>query len=135
MTEMTSNRPYLIRALYEWIVDNNCTPHLLVNAADAQVIVPRQFVKDGRIVLNINPSAVRHLVMGNDAIVFSARFGGMAMEVFVPLSAVLGIYAQENGHGMLFQEDALSNQTVEEKTEPDPPIPSGGGRPKLSVVR
>jgi stringent starvation protein B len=133
MAGMTSNRPYLIRALYEWIVDNELTPHLLVNASAHRVVVPEQFVKDGRIVLNIGPSAVRGLELGNDEIAFGARFGGMAMEVFVPPGAVLGIYAKENGRGMLFPEDDVDAE--EPSDEPEPPAPSGGKRPKLTVVR
>jgi stringent starvation protein B len=136
MSEMTSSRPYLIRAIYEWIVDNHCTPHLLVNATGEQVVVPRQFVKDGRLILNISPSAVRGLVIGNDAIVFGARFGGMTMELFVPTSAVLGIYAQEdNGQGMFFPEEDFQAQGSTEEPEPDPPVSPGGGRPKLSIVK
>jgi stringent starvation protein B len=127
---MTSNRPYLIRAIYEWIVDNGQTPHLLVDASGDQVVVPRQFVKEGRIALNVSPTAVRNLEVGNDQIVFGARFGGMAMEVFVPPSAVLGIYAKENGRGMLFPQEG-----AEAEDEPEPPTPGGGRRPKLTVVK
>jgi len=130
---MTSNRPYLIRALYEWIVDNNQTPHLLVDASGDQVVVPLQFVKEGRIVLNISPNAVRGLELGNDQILFGARFGGMPMEVFVPPSAVLGIYSQENGHGMLFPQDEVEAEETDET--PKPPAPSKGKRPKLTVVK
>jgi len=133
MAGMTSNRPYLIRALYEWIVDNNQTPHLLVDASGDQVVVPQQFVKEGRIVLNIGPNAVRGLEMSNDLIVFGARFGGMSMEVLVPPSAVLGIYAQENGRGMLFPQD--DPETDEADEEPEPPTPGGGRRPKLTLVK
>jgi stringent starvation protein B len=134
MAGMTSNRPYLIRALYEWIVDNDLTPHLLVNAIANRVVVPEQFVKDGRIVLNIGPNAVRGLEMGNDEIAFGARFGGMSMEVFVPPGAVLGIYAKENGRGMLFPEEDIDAE--EPSAEPEPPAPEGGGkRPKLTVVK
>lgn len=131
---MTSNRPYLIRALYEWLMDNDQTPHLLVDASGEGVVVPQQFVKDGRIVLNIGPSAVRGLDIGNESIVFGARFGGMSMEVFVPPSAVLGIYAKENGRGMLFPHDETEGEGTDE--EPEPPVPGGGGgRPKLTIVK
>ncbi|NIP27487.1 MAG: ClpXP protease specificity-enhancing factor, partial [Phycisphaerae bacterium] len=84
---MTSNKPYLIRALYEWILDNNMTPHLLVNAESENVQVPAQYIHEGRIVLNINPSAIHQLQMGNDAIEFSARFGGVAHTIYVPPTA------------------------------------------------
>jgi stringent starvation protein B len=131
MTGMSSNRPYLIRALYEWIVDNDLTPHLLVDAEAEHVVVPEQFVQEGRIVLNISPDAVRALDMGNDGIFFSARFGGISMDVSVPPTAVLGIYAKENGRGMLFPED---DQEASPPDEPIPPTP-GGKKPTLKIVK
>ena len=130
---MTTNRPYLIRALYDWIVDNRMTPHLLVDANAENVVVPQQFVQDGRIVLNISPDAVRGLEMANDMIGFNARFGGMPMDVFVPPGTVLGIYAKENGRGMLFPEE---EQVDDDDTPPDgPPGPVPGKRPVLKVVK
>jgi stringent starvation protein B len=129
MSSMSSNRPYLIRALYDWIVDNDLTPHLLVDARGDRVVVPEQFVQDGRIVLNIAPGAVRGLELGNGEIEFSARFGGMAMEVSVPPGSVLGIYAKENGRGMLFPEEEQA-----EDVPPEPPSP-GGKRPRLKLVK
>jgi len=132
MSGMTSNRPYLIRALYDWIVDNRMTPHLLVDANAEGVIVPQQFVQDGRIVLNVAPDAVRGLEMANDMIGFNARFGGMPMDVMVPPSTVLGIYAKENGRGMLFPEE----EQGEDGTPPDEPQPpTPGKRPTLKVVK
>ncbi len=105
---MTSHRPYLLRALYEWIADNGLTPHLLVDATRPQVLVPTHAVKDGRIVLNVAQRAVASLEMGNDVIRFSARFGGVSHSVSVPVTAVLAIYARENGQGMALppEEDA-----------------------------
>jgi stringent starvation protein B len=102
---MISLKPYLIRAIYDWIVDNNFTPYLLVNAEAEGVIVPLQYVQDGKIVLNLRPQAVQGLSLGNRNIAFSARFGGNPMQVDVPVRAVLAIYAQENGKGMIFDED------------------------------
>lgn len=102
---MTSNRPYLIRALYEWIADNDLTPHLLIDAEQPGVVVPQAYVADGRIVLNVAAGAVHGLVLGNDAILFSARFGGKPFHVELPIASVLGIYARENGQGMLFPEE------------------------------
>jgi len=137
---MTSNRPYMIRALYEWITDNRMTPHLLVDATHPQAVVPTRFIQDGKIVLNISPTAARALVLGNGAIEFGARFGGVAMEVRVPVGAVLGIYARENGHGMLFPDDEPqmdeAEETEEKETEdesiaPEPPRK----RPVLKVVK
>jgi len=129
---MTSNRPYLVRALYEWLMDNQMTPHLLVDARAAGAAVPSQFVKEGKIVLNISPSAVRGLVLGNDQISFNARFGGIAMDVLLPTAAVLGIYARENGRGMLFPDDEPAASSSGE--EPEPPKPPRE-RPSLKVVK
>ncbi len=105
MTTMTSNRPYLIRAIYDWIVDNELTPYLLVNAGFSGVEVPQEHVNDGRIVLNISPKACRGLHMENDRILFSARFSGLVTQIFVPPEAVLAVYAKENGRGMEFGEE------------------------------
>ncbi|USA53156.1 ClpXP protease specificity-enhancing factor [Acinetobacter sp. C32I] len=98
----TPTRPYLARAIYEWICDNQLTPYLLVDATQPHTDVPLQFVKDGQIVLNLAPHAIHQLHMSNDAITFSARFGGVAKEIYVPIRAVLGIYARENGQGLFF---------------------------------
>lgn len=128
---MTPSRPYLIRALYEWIIDNGHTPYILVNAEDEQVVVPRQFVEGGKIVLNINPSAVQNLQLGNQLVELDARFSGSPMHVSVPVMAVMAIYARENGKGMVF---------TEEDGEDEPP-PEGGPeddkakRPQLRVVK
>ncbi len=129
--EMTSSRPYLIRAVWEWISDNGLTPHLLVDAMQERVEVPRQFVEEGRIVLNIGANAVRGLEMGNEEIRFGARFSGTPMEVVIPVRAVLGIYARENGQGMLFPEE---EGAPEGGDEPEPPRPPDG-RPTLKVVK
>ena len=104
-TSMTSHRPYLLRALYEWIADNGLTPHLLVDATQPGVRVPAHAVKDGRIVLNIAQRAVAHLQMDNDDVRFSARFGGVSHAVIVPIGAVVAIYARENGQGMELPPD------------------------------
>jgi len=130
---MSSNRPYLIRALYEWLVDNRQTPYFLVDAEREDTVVPRDFVEDGRIVLNLSPNAVRDLDLGNELIHFSARFSGQAMEVMVPPDAVLGVYSRENGQGMLFPE---TESPEDDGDEPEPPQPPrGGGRPTLKVVK
>ena len=129
---MTSNRPYLIRAIYQWLVDNNQTPYLLVDAEHDQVLVPRDFVRDGRIVLNINPGAVTNLELGNDWISFSARFSGVAEEVVLPPAAVLGVYAKENGRGMLFHQD---EELEGEQPDDEPRPPRTGGPPSLKGVK
>ena len=102
---MTTSRPYLVRAINEWILDNEMTPHLLVDIEGEGVDVPAQQGQNGKIVLNISPSAVEGLNLGNDAISFRARFGGIATEVYVPVDSVLAIYAKENGRGMVFSDD------------------------------
>lgn len=99
---MTPSRPYIVRALYEWILENDCTPYVLVNAMADHVEVPRQFVKNGQIVLNVSPVAVMDLLISNDVLVFNGRFGGVPMNIHVPMTAVMGIYARENGQGMMF---------------------------------
>jgi stringent starvation protein B len=132
---MTSNRPYLVRALYEWISDNRMTPHLLVDATYPGAIVPAQFVQDGKIVLNISNTAVRALVLGNERIEADARFGGVAMNVEVPVDAVLGIYARENGRGMLFpDEEAERENGAQGDDGPGSSRPSRG-RPTLKVIK
>jgi stringent starvation protein B len=133
---MTPNRPYLIRALYDWILDNDMTPHLLVDTSRSPTVVPTQFVQDGKIVLNISPGAVRELVIGNDQIVFNARFAGRAMDVLVPVEAVMGIYARENGHGMLFpEEDPGASPPSPSEGGPEPPTKPRRGKPNLRVVK
>ena len=131
---MTPSRPYIMRALYEWIVDNDCTPYMLVDAAVPDVMVPQQFVKDGQIVLNISPGAVVDLNIGNDAVIFNGRFGGVATDIYVPVAAVIGIYARENGQGMVFDaEEAADSETPPDDTPPSPGRPEG--RPSLKVVK
>ena len=130
---MTSQRPYLLRALYEWIVDNGMTPHVLVDAQVAGVRVPAHTVKDGQVVLNIADRAVGKLQMDNDALRFSARFGGVSQAVVVPIPAVVAIYARETGQGMALpvelardgaaaDADAVPATTSDESpSDPEPP--------------
>lgn len=155
---MNSSRPYIARALYDWLVDNDLTPQVVVNADAEGVEVPRDFVKNGQIVLNIGVSAVGDFSMNNDAIAFSARFGGKAMRLMVPMEALLAIYARENGVGMVFghepilpqaesessTDDEQSEAQVEEgddaksESKPEPQSaakPSSKGRPSLRVVK
>ena len=102
---MTSSRPYLLRAIYDWIVGNSLTPYLLVNANIENIVVPTEFVSDGKIILNVAPAAVKDLEIDNDEIHFNARFSGKPMYVCVPMIAAMAIYAKENGRGMVFTED------------------------------
>tara|TARA_R110002072_G_scaffold77125_4_gene180270 strand:+ start:22129 stop:22545 length:417 start_codon:yes stop_codon:yes gene_type:complete len=106
---MTSNRPYLLRALYDWICDNHLTPYLLVDATGDDLNIPHEFVEDGKIVLNISPSAVRDLDLSNDYINFKARFSGKSMNVYFPNKSVQAIYAKENGKGMVFPEEEIDS--------------------------
>ena len=99
---MTPSRPYLLRAFYEWLLDNDMTPHLLVDANAQMVQVPQQFARDGQIVLNIAPQAVVAFTMDNEAVSFNARFGGVPQQVYIPMAAVLAIHARENGVGTFF---------------------------------
>ena len=128
---MTSNRPYLLRALNEWICDNGMTPYLLVDAAREGVQVPTSAVKDGRVVLNIAPRAVAQLVLDNRDVRFVARFGGVSQSVIVPMPAVLAIYAQETGQGMMLPDDGAQMPD----DDPADPAPEGGEPPKRSHLR
>ncbi|MDA0977622.1 MAG: ClpXP protease specificity-enhancing factor [Proteobacteria bacterium] len=110
---MNSSVPYLIRAINEWILDNDCTPYLIIDATMDDVSVPMEYVKDGQIVLNVAPRAVRDLVISAEYVMFSGRFAGVAHEIYAPISAVMGIIAKENGEGMWFPRD----------DEPEPPLP------------
>ncbi len=114
---MTPNRPYMIRALFEWICDNNCTPYLLVDAARPSVSVPLDYVRDNKIVLNISPGAVRDLEMTNEQISFNARFGGHDFALVIATSAVLAIYARETHAGMTFESAATADGADSPDTE------------------
>jgi stringent starvation protein B len=118
MSELISTKPYMIRAIHEWCVDNGLTPHLLV-AVNAQCRVPMAFVKDGEIVLNLNYAATKDLHIDNDAIVFSARFSGVSQNLYVPMGAVKGIFARENAQGMFF-ETSLEPVSVQNRSDETP---------------
>jgi stringent starvation protein B len=126
-----SKRPYLIRAMHSWMMDNGETPHVIVDAEKPGVEVPRAYVKDGKVVLNLSSTATQRLVLGNDWIEFEARFAGVVHHVRIPVSTVLGIYARETGEGMVFSEQDLG---PEPPTKPAPPE-DGGRRPQLKVVK
>ena len=126
---MTSSRPYLLRALHEWVLDNDMTPYLLVDATREGVDVPRQSVQDGKIVLNVSPQAVQGLLLSNERVEFNARFGGVSTHISVPTAAVLAIYARENGRGMVFAEEEGDGGPP---AGPDDEPPK---RPSLKVVK
>ncbi len=146
---ISSNRPYLLRAIYEWLSDNNLTPQILVDASVSGVKVPQQHVKDGQILLNVSMSAVKNLQMENDQVSFNARFSGAAMQILIPIGAVLAIFAQENGQGMAFPDqqplvdEQVSEQTSEKVLEdvdidegsPDDPPPNKKTKPTLKIVK
>jgi len=122
MKNMTSNRPYLVRGVYDWILDNECTPYLVVDAFVPGVEVPLDYVTDGQIVLNLAPRAITHFHMDNHEITFTTRFAGIPTHIAIPMNAVLGIYARENGQGMVFQPEGQ-------------PPPDGSGSKKPTVVK
>ena len=141
--ELPSTKPYLIRAIWEWCCDNGFTPYISVQV-DARTRVPREFIRDGQIVLNIGPDASNKLEIGNDFIEFQARFGGVARQLSVPVDQVMAIYSRENGAGMAFEiegEASLAGtESADEAPEavadetPEPPRPEGG-RPKLQRIK
>jgi stringent starvation protein B len=140
MNSMLAQRPYLLRAFYDWIVDSECTPHIIVDATQPGVDVPQQFVEDGKIVLNIAPRSVQQFSMDNDAVAFNARFSGQAMQVYVPLYAIEGIYARENGTGTIFPEEPAYQALVKKAAEPvaddvAPPKSKADKRPTLTLVK
>lgn len=141
-SEPSPQQPYFLRALYEWCVDNGYTPHITVKV-DAGTKVPRAYVKDGQIILNIGPAAVRDLHMDNLWLSFSARFGGASQQIEVPMANVLAIFARETGDGMSFNavsaNGAQSMPTSPVESEDSPSAPNGSGRakgkPSLRVVK
>ncbi|AAV81263.1 ClpXP protease specificity-enhancing factor [Idiomarina loihiensis] len=136
---MTPKRPYLLRALYEWIVDNDLTPHLVVDATIVGTVVPQNFVSEGQIVLNISPTAVQGLQLAHHEVRFNARFGGQPMQVIVPMTAALAIYARENGAGAMFEAepelDKMPELDEEDKGSDDAEQKSAKKKPNLKVVK
>ncbi|MFO3905591.1 ClpXP protease specificity-enhancing factor [Enterobacter hormaechei] len=161
MSQLSPRRPYLLRAFYEWLLDNQLTPHLVVDVTLPGVQVPMEYARDGQIVLNIAPRAVGALELANDEVRFNARFGGVPRQVSVPLAAVLAIYARENGAGTMFEPEAAYDEDVvslnddeqsagsegepvmsviegdkpDHDNDPDDTPPPRGGRPSLRVVK
>jgi len=128
---MTSNKPYILRALFEWILDNDLTPYLLVNELAENIMVPDGLSNDNRIIFNLSPSAIRGLELLNDAVLFSARFHGKSENIYIPMNAILAIYANENGEGMMFPEEAqLETKAEAEKVEDKPQAK----KPSLTIV-
>ena len=136
-TQLKSRRPYLLRAMHEWISDCNQTPHIVVDASIQGVEVPRQYVQGGKIILNVSNSATSGLNLGNEAVRFRARFGAATYDVFVPMVAVLGVYARETGQGMIFSEaDAPPPDSPVTPGDPQAPGPEAKrSKPTLKVVK
>lgn len=152
MTSMTSNQPYLLRAFYEWIVDNDLTPYMVVDATNELVDVPQEFVKDGQIVLNVSPSACVNFMLDLNGISFQARFGGQPRRLSMPCEAVMAIYARENGAGTVFatEEEMAKNTPDSSPSQPqgpaslddndltdnsDAPVPPKKGKPTLKIIK
>lgn len=137
--KLSSNRPYLLRAIYEWVVDNEATPHVLINAENSRSEVPQQFVENGKIILNISPSAAKDLLIDKDGMSFSARFGGKPFNIYAPIGAVLALYASENGEGLSFEpEDDDPNDTSPRSEDFDNPTKKKADKkkgPSLKVVK
>jgi stringent starvation protein B len=128
---MTSSKPYLVRALYEWILDNDTTPYILVDTSSEQVLIPPGIANDGKVVLNLAPQAIQHLEMNNEYLSFSARFNGVSEDIYCPMSSLMAIYARENGEGMMFPAEEANAETSDGKT-------GGGDKPKgptLKVIK
>lgn len=133
---MTSLRPYLIRAIYDWVLHNNLTPYLLVNTLADGVMVPQQYVqKDGSIILNLRPEAVQNLLLGDHYVEFTARFGGVPQSVTVPVAAVMAIYAKENGRGMVFEPEEGDSQPPPPREPPKDPKKPKHKKPVLTLVK
>lgn len=134
-TSITPTRPYMVRAIYQWIEDNALTPYLMVDATAENVQVPTEHVQDGRIVLNIASRATGNMSMENDYIHFSARFGGVSQDIWVPLTAVMGIYAKENSQGMFFDPKEYENYQPEEESQASPSASPKATAPKATAPK
>jgi stringent starvation protein B len=132
---MTPPRPYLIRAFYDWIIDNNLTPYIIIDATAEGISVPQEYVKDDKIVLNIAAHVVHGLSLGNQVIQFKARFGGVPRTIFAPVAAVTAIYAKENGRGMVFTDEDIQGDEGEGGGETEPTPPTTPIKPKLRIVK
>lgn len=132
---MTSTRPYLLRAFYEWMCDNEFTPYIVLNADMPEVEVPKQYVESGQIILNISPEAVDDLELGNEQVTFQARFSGVPRNIIAPVKAVLAIYAHENGQGVVFSEEEAEESDDESPPEPPKPTSKAKGKPNLRIVK
>jgi len=131
---MTPSKPYLIRALYQWLLDNQMTPYILADTSSEDVLVPKGVANDGKVVLNLAPSAIQNLEMTNDFLSFSARFNGVPQDVYCPMPAILAIYARENGEGMMFSTESEDSQAQGTETA-DSGKAKKPAKPGLKVVK
>lgn len=134
-SENKSKRPYLVRAMHEWMGDNGHTPHIVIDATVDGVAVPDEHIKDGKIILNVSESAAHNLKLTNDSVSFRARFGGVPFDVWAPMQSVLGIYARETGQGMIFSHDAEATDRAEAAEELPSEIEETQSRPHLTIVK
>lgn len=138
---MTSNRPYLIRAIYDWIVDHELTPYLVADASYEDIHIPTEYVEDNKIILNVSPEACRGLHLDNDKIIFTAKFSGEAMQVMIPPAAVIALYSKENGRGMLFNDESDTSPTppsdnLESSEDTDTTVvKTKPGKVKLTLIK
>jgi stringent starvation protein B len=131
---MTPSKPYLIRGLYQWLLDNQVTPYILADTSSDEVMIPRGIATDGKVVLNLSPSAIQNLEMTNDYISFSARFNGVAQDIYCPMDSILAIYARENGEGMMFNSES-ENTAEKEGSAKGNAQSEKPNRPGLKVVK
>ncbi len=134
-TQLSSKRPYLLRAMHEWMTANDQTPHVVIDAKCPKVVVPNQHVQRGKIILNIGYSATKNLELGDEVISFGARFGGTPFVVTVPVEAVLGIYAKESGQGMIFSDNDSEDKPAAAVHDAEVPISISPGKPDLRVIK
>ncbi|NNE63825.1 MAG: ClpXP protease specificity-enhancing factor [Gammaproteobacteria bacterium] len=132
---MTSRKPYLIRGLYEWLLDNEVTPFILVDTSLEQVSIPKGIATDGKVVLNLAPGAIQNLEMTNQYLSFSARFNGVAQDIYCPMASVLAIYARENGEGMMFSVEEIDDQADDSGNTDEDGNKGKKSRPGLKVVK
>jgi stringent starvation protein B len=130
---MTSSKPYLIRAIYEWILDNNLTPYIAVDTSVTGIVVPTKYIEDERIILDISPLAANNLIISNDGLKFKARFNGISHKLYIPISAVMVIYAQENNRGMAFPPEEYHTESSKEDSQTITTTPTKD-KPQLKLV-
>jgi len=132
---MTPSKPYLIRGLYQWLLDNQVTPYILADTSSDQMMIPPGIATDGKVVLNLSPSAIQNLEMTNEHISFSARFNGIAQDIYCPMDSILAIYARENGEGMMFNSESDQSHETDDPAANATAKSKKPKRPGLKVVK